>query len=379
MTQLTQDESAQRRVRVGSPTALLSVVPVLLTFQPARSVVVIGTEPPRSQVRVTLRYDLPDPPDDRLAAALAGHALGVLAAQGLTDAVAVGYGPAELVAPVAVALRTQAPEAGVAVFEFLRVEGERYWSYVCDNPSCCPPEGTPFDVDDHPAARAMAQPGSQVLPSRSDLVATVAPARGKAATAMGRASQAVERELASTVARLASANQAVPGGKGRLAAAVGIPVIREAIRRYRSGGTIGPEFAALAAVTLRQIRVRDDAWAHMSEAHTAAHQRLWTDLTKLARPGYIAAPATLLAFTCWQAGNGALANIALDRALADSPGYSMARLLREALDAGAPPTMARLPMTPQEVADSYDDIDARAVALLKEPFPHLQMQSCPAI
>jgi hypothetical protein len=362
MTQHPRAAAPERRVRIGSPTALLAVVPVLLTFQPARSVVVIGTEPPRSEVRLTLRYDLPDPPDDQFAAALAGHALDVLAAQGLTEAVAVGYGPADLVSPVATALRAQAPGAGITFTELLRADGQRYWSYVCENPSCCPPEGTEFDIAGHPAAQAMTLPGSRVLASRADLAATVAPARGKAATAMRKATQAVERELASTVARLASANLAVPGGKGRLAAAIGVPVVREAICRYRSGGAIGPEYAALATVALRQIRVRDDAWAWMSAAHTAAHQRLWTDLTRLARPGYVAAPATLLAFTAWQAGNGALANIALDRALADRPGYSMAWLLREALDAGAPPAMARLPMTPQEVADCYDELDQQFAA-----------------
>jgi hypothetical protein len=61
------------------------------------------------------------------------------------------------------------------------------------------------------------------------------------------------------------------------------------------------------------------------------------------------------AFVAWQSGNGALANVALDRALADNPDYSMARLLRQAIDSGAPPSMARLPMTPEEVAASYDE------------------------
>ena len=74
-----------------------------------------------------------------------------------------------------------------------------------------------------------------------------------------------------------------------------------------------------------------------------------------AQPGYVAAPASLLAFTAWQGGNGALANVALDRALADDPGYSMAQLLRDVIDAGTPPSMARLPMTPEEVAASYGD------------------------
>jgi len=70
----------------------------------------------------------------------------------------------------------------------------------------------------------------------------------------------------------------------------------------------------------------------------------------------------LLAFTAWQSGEGALANIALDRALADIPGYSMALLLRDALAAGMPPSAARLPMTPEEVAASYTANDTSAAA-----------------
>jgi hypothetical protein len=54
----------------------------------------------------------------------------------------------------------------------------------------------------------------------------------------------------------------------------------------------------------------------------------------------VAAPASLLAFVAWQCGDGALANVAIDRALDDNPRYSMALLLREALDTGTPPSMA---------------------------------------
>jgi hypothetical protein len=94
----------------------------------------------------------------------------------------------------------------------------------------------------------------------------------------------------------------------------------------------------------------------MNPAHRTGHLRLWTDVTRRARPGYVAAPASLLAFTAWQAGDGALANLALDRALADQPDYSMALLLRDALAACLPPAAARLPMTPEEVAACYDDL-----------------------
>ena len=60
----------------------------------------------------------------------------------------------------------------------------------------------------------------------------------------------------------------------------------------------------------------------------------------------------------WQSGNGALANVALDRALAEDADYSMAVLLRQVIDSGAPPSLARLPMTPDEVAASYDALEA---------------------
>ena len=95
--------------------------------------------------------------------------------------------------------------------------------------------------------------------------------------------------------------------------------VRDAIRRYREGEPVDPEHAAWLTVALRQVRVRDDAWARMDTEHRGAHLRLWTDLTRLARPGYVAAPASLLAFVAWQSGDGALANVALDRALADNP------------------------------------------------------------
>ena len=144
----------------------------------------------------------------------------------------------------------------------------------------------------------------------------------------------------------------------RLTGALGQVAVRDAIRRYRDGAQVGTEHAAWLTVALRQLRVRDDAWARMEPGHRIAHLQLWTDLTRLARPGYVAAPAALLAFVAWQSGDGALANVALDRALADNPRYSMALLLREALDSGAPPAMARLPMTPEEVSAAYDAADA---------------------
>jgi hypothetical protein len=340
----------QQRVRIGSPLTLLAVVPGLLGFEPADSIVVIGTGQPGAEVQLTLRYDLPDPAARRGAAAIADGVTGILTVQHITTAAAVAYGPDSAVAPVADALRARAAEAGIALTEVLRAEGDRYWSYVCSNPRCCPPEGTPFDLADHPVARAFAASGRRVL----------APADGDQATAMRLATRKAERQLTTRVGQTTGARHRI--ARRRLVAAVGQPMIVDAISRYRAGDTLGPEPAAWLTVALRELRVRDDAWARMLPEYNAAHTRLWSDLTRLAQPGYVAAPASLLAFAAWQAGDGALANIALDRALADDPRYSMARLLRRALDSGAPPSVARLPMSPDEVAASYDAQEAAADA-----------------
>src|SRR5260370_22997329 len=55
-------------LRAGSNDAVLAVVPHMLGFYPSRSLVVLGLGD-RNRVRVTFRYDLPDPPDGELAAA----------------------------------------------------------------------------------------------------------------------------------------------------------------------------------------------------------------------------------------------------------------------------------------------------------------------
>ena len=344
------------RVRIGSPTSLLAVIPGLLGFDPGHSFVVIGTEPGSAHVRITLRYDVPDPRHPRVAAALARHAVSLLAAQGVTTVVAAGYGTDAAVSPVAAALRERAAAAGIAVTELLRAEGGRYWSYICRDPACCPPEGTPFDVTGHPAARALRAAGGRVLADRDALAASLAATGGRQGAAMRRSTRQYQARVTKCANRLdrAGMHVALP----RLTATLGQVAVLGAIERYRAAGAVPAEHAAWLTVALAQVRVRDDAWARMDPAHQGEHLRLWAELTRLARPGYVAAPASLLAFCAWQAGDGALANVALDRALADNARYSMALLLREALDSGAPPSMARLPMTPEEVAAAYDAAEA---------------------
>jgi hypothetical protein len=342
-------------LRADSPEALLAIVPHLLGFAPRTSLVVIGTERPGDRIKVTLRYDLPDPPGAGIAADLAAHAVGVLASQQLTALVAVGYGPRPLVDPVAQALLAAARPAGIGIGDILRVEGRRYWSYLCTVEACCPAAGTPFAADSQ-AAFALARAGGHVLADRAAVAARVAPLGGIAAESMRQATRRAERHSHQLLARVRKSSRL--GAARRMIASEGLNAVGSMIGTYRSGGRYATDYQlAWITVALRDLRVRDDAWARMDPDHADAHRRLWTDLTRRAQPGYVAAPASLLAFVAWQSGDGALANVALDRALADDPQYSMAQLLRQVITAGTPPSLARLPMTPEEVAASYDDAE----------------------
>jgi hypothetical protein len=330
-------------VRIHSAAGLLAVIPHLLGFTPENSLVVVGINA-QGRVQFAFRYDLPDPPNASTAAEIAGHALSVLVQHNLPVAAVAGYGPGAGVTPLADAFRAAAPGVGVRLHDVLRVEDGRYYSYLCTNPACCAPEGVVFDPAADPAARALTAAGLRVLASREAVAATIAPVTGAAAEAMREATQVAEQAAARLAAR--SGLQALDRR--------GLAAVQVAIGTYFEGKCIhrDSDYAWLG-LALKRLRIRDDAWARMNPSDWVVYRELWTDVVRHVQPGYVAAPASLLAFAAWQGGDGALANLALDRALADQPDYSLALLLRDVLDAGTPPSAAVLPMTPEQVADSY--------------------------
>jgi hypothetical protein len=349
-------------IQPGSPEDVLAILPHLLGFVPESSLVIIGAEPPHGTVKVTLRYDLPEPADPHRAADIAEHAAAVLASQRLGIAVAVGYGPDQLVTPMVEALSKATEHNGIALGDTLRAEDGRYWSYTCTRRACCPGEGTPYDTSAHPAPAAMTS-GATVLASRDAVAATIAPRGGIAAESMRQATQRAYDHARQILTQAGEPDRL--GDARRTLAAEGVTAVTDMITAYRAGGHYLSDYQlAWLTVALKDLRIRDNAWARMDPEYSDAHRRLWTDVVHRAQPGHVAAPASLLAFVAWQSGNGALANVALDRALADEPGYSMAKLLRQVISAGAPPSMARLPMTPEEVAACYADDDAEAPAAL---------------
>lgn len=280
-------------VRVGSPAAVLSVVPHLLGFVPSKSLIVIGAGPPRGRIHLTLRFDLPDPPDSGVARDIARHAVSVLTGQRQALAVAIGYGPGHLVSPFADAIREAASGAGLQLQDVLRVEDGRYWSYLCRNPACCPPHGVPLDPR-HPAGAAMDAAGVPVLPDRAALAASIGPLGGITRTSMRDATRRAEAHVVSLLA------QASRPGRDREARRLvlleGLSAVTDALATYRQGGRfVTDDQVAWLALSLTSLRVRDDAWARMEAEFRDAHTRLWTDVIRRAEPVYIPAPACLLA------------------------------------------------------------------------------------
>jgi Domain of unknown function (DUF4192) len=341
--------AGRARLRAATPDAVLAVVPHMLGFYPSRSLVVLGLGE-QHRVMVTFRYDLPEPDDHELAADIAQHAQYVLSRERISSALLIGYGPEQVVLPVLALAAAKLGSHGIDIQEALRAEGGRYWSLLCDDPSCCPPEGRSYDPGSHPAAAAMTQAGLGAHPDREALARTLQRPAGTSDVIAHATRQARIRLI--RISHEADAD----GARDPVlrATRIGRREVQRAIRLYRSGGTIR-SIGQLAwlAVLLGDIRVRDDAWARMDPAHRDDHCRLWTDVVRGAATDCVPAPASLLAFTAWQAGNGALASVAVDRALAADPRYSMALLIGSATQAALPPAAARMPMTPAAVAASY--------------------------
>ena len=340
-----------RNPRSPLPADILASIPALLGFRPSQgNLIVLGSRedaPPAGPGRVGLRYDLPDWPNPIAWHAITHHAAAVLAAQRYDTMTAVGYGPDGLVSPLIHVLRQAADNSGLRLADLYRVQDGRYWSCLCQDPACCSPSGTPFGENQEPTA-LLPDGGDQVPANREVLVAALAPADEEEARSM-RAATGRARGRVTRVTRRAGT---APDTAREAIRDSGLDAVRAGIARYRNDdqAVLTRYETAWITVSLLDHTVRNDAWYRMDPQHREAHLRLWTGITRLARPGYVAAPASLLAFTAWQCGNGALASVALDRALDDDPRYQMALLLHRIIDSGLPWSMTQDLMPPELAA-----------------------------
>lgn len=94
-------------------------------------------------------------------------------------------------------------------------------------------------------------------------------------------------------------------------------------------------------VALTRFMVRDSMLALVLHDCAATAEQLWSHLSRTLPAPERACPATLLGFSAYARGDGVMAGVAIELALAADPDYSLARLLDSALNAGARPEMIR--------------------------------------
>ncbi|MFC6019046.1 DUF4192 domain-containing protein [Plantactinospora solaniradicis] len=325
-----QNSTDRATLTVRSTADLLAAVPYLLGFHPADSVVVIAMR--GNRVVFVARGDLPGAEDVPETAEAAEHLAAVVARQDVETTTIIGYGPPERVTPIIDVVTAALGRVGLSVVDAIRVTGDRYWSYVCTELECCPAEGTPFDASTSQLAAAATFAGQVALPDRDALVRRIAPVEGSARDAMREATRKAEIRLR-TLLDKAPATDLL--GRRALRRA-GRAAVRGALDRYRRDGQLTDDEVAWLSLLLVHLPIRDDAWQRTSGEDWQL--TLWTDVLRRAEPDLVPAPASLLAFAAWRAGQGALATVAAERALEAQPDYSFALLLTEALQAGIGPS-----------------------------------------
>lgn len=321
---------------ISGPDCLPSVVPHLLGFHPEASVVVLGLDP-GSQVRVTLRVDLPPDHDDG-----SGWATLVPAflRAGAPTALLVVY-PAAGADPwrggevrplphrAAVDAAAEALAAGgVRALEAVCVVGDRLRSYWCLDETCCPPEGRRVPAEELLRIEAeLVGTGSAPLASRRTLESLLDPrpdddpvvleVADEVALRAGEVASYGEDDVASFLLGL-SISAVTPDQPQLLAALAGAATSLCSWVRPRD-------------LLLRALSV--DAGPELLRAA----RTVLVEAVRCARGPAVAPVASLLAVCAWLSGDGAAARVALDRAALADPAYSLATLLTAALDAGMPP------------------------------------------
>lgn len=324
-------------LRIQGPADLLQAVPYLLGFHPQSSLVIVGLD--QNRLVVTVRLDL----TDLDARDVIGGAITAMHRGGATDLVAAVYdcapgrGARPLPWDAAVAMLVdEAARIGCEVIDALFVAGDRWWSYSCTDPVCCPADGRrlPDGVSAFSAAATYA--GMVALPDRAALAAVLDPLPDTDRDRLGPLLAEHEHAAVRAVLDGHAARHDRSVKRALFAAARHSDAPTDPSEPFE----LADDEVARFGVALSAPGVRDSLWM-AADGRRLDGRVLWLDLARRLPTPYDAAPLFLYGWCSWRAGNGALAGIAAERAVSSDPGYSAADLLRAALARGLDPR--RLP------------------------------------
>lgn len=329
------------RVTLRAPDDVLAKVPFLIGFHPTESLVALAFDDSR-QLRFATRIDLPASSDGDAVADMTRRLVRLLCTRGACYSVLVAYTACRQDAtPILRTVLAAFGDAGITVLDALVADGRRWWSDVCADPECCPPEGRPYDLSRHPVTARSIYGGEVALADQEALRRSLAPPCGPERSAMETTLRRIEAEVASDGS---SEDGGVPpameeGPDSELAAVQSrAAYVCELLRAHRPGGRqASDEEVARVAIHVADVTVRDEVWSSMTAQSARQHVAFWTEVVRRVVAPYDVAPAALLAFAAWLQGKGALARCALERAHASDPGYTMARLIEDLLLRGVPP------------------------------------------
>lgn len=355
------DTSAPTVVKLSTPADILGMLPYRLGFVPTESLVVVCLEGPRRRDRLVMRVDLEAVEHDKqLADYVAAH----VARAGANAAIIVCYtavdsepdaGSGEpLTLPrrhlVDTVVDTLA-RRDIGVVEALLVSGQRWWSYHCSNPVCCPATGSDLPPEltaaaAHYAAEHVAS-GGVLLANREELERSVQPARNPVADAV-RAQAADAAHVRMLVAFLSER----PGAMCRLT----VELLDEVAGLWSEGAReLDANDAATLLAGLHDKRVRDHAMTLLLDYDHEMLLDLFTHLARAADDDAAAPVSTVVAWIAYASGNGGLANVAVERALTCDPDYTMAQLIEQGLASMIPPNQV-LTVTRQVRDDLSDEV-----------------------
>ncbi|GAA3721361.1 hypothetical protein GCM10022399_42150 [Terrabacter ginsenosidimutans] len=334
-------------IKLRSPAELLAVLPHLLGFQPQHCIVVVAIRD--NKIGLTQRMDLPDHERVKAVAdALLGHVLRDSA----NAALLVGYEEsAGESLPLIETVSARLKSSDVSVRDRLVVHDGRWRSLDCNRPSCCPPDGNPVPAPTE-VASAVAEfigVGSSPLPDRQSLADQVkaGPAardvdellcRGRESSSTSAGGEA-QHQLAEVWARVLAIGSAPITAAD---AAVALQSLTDISTRDGITSLLSPnnlDLETLPDDTQALVRRITSARAvdHDEDSTTGAIKARLIDLCQHATDRHAAPALTVLATYSWWHGDGALARVAIDRALRCEPGYRLARLLSLMLDEGIRP------------------------------------------